>query len=135
MPPTGGTLRLTHMDKVVVPVPMYHCFGMVMGVLAAVCHGAAVVVPSPVFDAAAALSAVHTHRATALLGVPTMFIGVCMYVHVCVCVCVCVCLSPSLTYIIITKLSWSSPTSAATTSEASARGACSTPCNLNHMFL
>jgi fatty-acyl-CoA synthase len=56
-------------------VPLYHCFGMVLGVLAAVTHGAAMVFPSEAFDAEAVLQAVATERCTALYGVPTMFIA------------------------------------------------------------
>ncbi len=59
-----------------VPVPFYHCFGMVLGTLACVAHGACVVVPGEGFDAAAALEAVAAERCTALYGVPTMFIAV-----------------------------------------------------------
>jgi fatty-acyl-CoA synthase len=71
----GEAMRLTAMDSVCIPVPMYHCFGMVLGVLAAVTHGAACVFPSESFDALAVLEAVATERCTALHGVPTMFIA------------------------------------------------------------
>ncbi len=57
------------------PVPFYHCFGMVMGNLAALSHGACVVVPAPSFDAVATLRAVAAERCTSLYGVPTMFIA------------------------------------------------------------
>ncbi len=57
------------------PVPLYHCFGMVMGNLAATSHGAAVVYPAPGFDPAATLRAVQDERCTSLYGVPTMFIA------------------------------------------------------------
>ncbi len=69
------TLRYTESDRVCVPVPFYHCFGMVMGNLACATHGACVVVPSESFDPAAALEAVQAERCTALYGVPTMFIA------------------------------------------------------------
>ncbi|MDL9978417.1 AMP-binding protein [Microbacterium candidum] len=62
-------------DRVCVPVPLYHCFGMVMGVLGAHVHGACVVLPAPVFDAEKTLEAVHHERCTSLYGVPTMFIA------------------------------------------------------------
>ena len=72
---TARTVRYTAHDRICVPVPFYHCFGMVLGVLAAVTHGACVVVPSEAFDPAAVLEAVELERCTALYGVPTMFIG------------------------------------------------------------
>ncbi len=62
-------------DVICVPVPLYHCFGMVMGNLASTTHGACVVYPSPGFDAASTLAAVHEYRCTSLYGVPTMFIA------------------------------------------------------------
>ncbi|WP_131738911.1 AMP-binding protein [Actinomadura roseirufa] len=62
-------------DRVCVPVPFYHCFGMVMGNLAATSHGACVVIPSPGFEPAATLAAVAQERCTSLYGVPTMFIA------------------------------------------------------------
>ncbi|MEV6842958.1 AMP-binding protein [Actinoplanes sp. NPDC051411] len=62
-------------DRVCVPVPFYHCFGNVLGTLAAMTHGACVVVPAPAFDARATLAAVEQERCTALYGVPTMFIA------------------------------------------------------------
>jgi len=62
-------------DRVCLPVPFYHCFGMVMGNLAAACHGACIVVPAEAFDADATLAAVEAERCTSLYGVPTMFIG------------------------------------------------------------
>lgn len=71
----GEALRLTEADRVCVPVPFYHCFGMVMGNLAATTHGACIVVPAEAFDALAALEAVQVERCTALYGVPTMFIA------------------------------------------------------------
>src|SRR5215475_10478556 len=68
-------LRLTHQDRLVIPVPLYHCFGMVMGNLACMTHGATMIYPSEGFDAKAVLGAVQAERATALYGVPTMFIA------------------------------------------------------------
>ncbi|MYV99290.1 AMP-binding protein [Streptomyces sp. SID3343] len=65
----------TELDRVCLPVPFYHCFGMVMGNLGATSHGAAIVIPAPLFDPAATLRAVHAERCTALYGVPTMFIA------------------------------------------------------------
>ncbi|MGC7096604.1 AMP-binding protein [Amycolatopsis lurida] len=62
-------------DRVCVPVPFFHCFGMVMGNLAAMTHGASVVIPAPVFNARATLEAVEAERCTSLYGVPTMFIA------------------------------------------------------------
>jgi fatty-acyl-CoA synthase len=69
----GERLRYTHRDRICLPVPFYHCFGMAMGNLAALTHGACVVIPSPTFDAEAVLSAVQQERCTALYGVPSMF--------------------------------------------------------------
>lgn len=65
----------TEADRVCLPVPLYHCFGMVMGNLAALSHGACVVLPAPGFDPEATLRAVETERCTSLYGVPTMFIA------------------------------------------------------------
>jgi fatty-acyl-CoA synthase len=65
----------TAADRVCVPVPFYHCFGSVVGTLAAITHGACVVIPAPSFDARATLAAVELERCTALYGVPTMFIA------------------------------------------------------------
>ncbi|WP_019633566.1 AMP-binding protein [Actinomadura atramentaria] len=62
-------------DRVCVPVPFYHCFGMVMGNLAATSHGACVVIPAPGFDPVKTLEAVEAERCTSLYGVPTMFIA------------------------------------------------------------
>lgn len=72
----GEQMALTPADRVCVPVPFYHCFGMVVANLAALTHGAALVVPAPHFDAEATLAAVLAERCTVLHGVPTMFIGV-----------------------------------------------------------
>ncbi len=71
----GQAMRLTPIDRLCVPVPLYHCFGMVLGGLAAMVHGAAVVLPSEGFDPAATLSAVEAEGCTAIHGVPTMFIA------------------------------------------------------------
>ncbi|WP_405435213.1 AMP-binding protein [Streptomyces avidinii] len=62
-------------DRVCIPVPFYHCFGMVMGNLACTSHGAAMVIPAPAFDPAATLAAVEAEACTSLYGVPTMFIA------------------------------------------------------------
>ena len=67
--------RYTEADRICVPVPFYHCFGMVMGNLASTSHGACVVIPAPGFDPAATLEAVQRERCTSLYGVPTMFIA------------------------------------------------------------
>ena len=71
----GETMHYTEADKVCIPVPMYHCFGMVIGALACVSHGAAIVFPGEGFDPLATLQAVATERCTSLYGVPTMFIA------------------------------------------------------------
>jgi fatty-acyl-CoA synthase len=71
----GETLGYTSADRVCVPVPFYHCFGMVLGNLAIVTHGACIVVPSEAFEARAVLEAVAKERCTSLYGVPTMFIA------------------------------------------------------------
>jgi fatty-acyl-CoA synthase len=65
----------TAADRVCVPVPFYHCFGMVMGNLGSTTHGACIVIPAPGFDPAATLAAVQAERCTSLYGVPTMFIA------------------------------------------------------------
>jgi fatty-acyl-CoA synthase len=72
----GELCHYTEQDRICVPVPFYHCFGMVMGNLAATTHGACVVIPAPAFDPAATLRAVAAERCTSLYGVPTMFIAV-----------------------------------------------------------
>jgi fatty-acyl-CoA synthase len=71
----GHTVRYDEHDRVCVPVPFYRCFGMVMGTLACVAHGACMVVPGESFEPAAVLDAVEAERCTSLYGVPTMFIG------------------------------------------------------------
>jgi fatty-acyl-CoA synthase len=71
----GELVGYTEHDRICLPVPFYHCFGMVMGNLAATSHGACMVIPAPAFDAAATLKAVEQERCTSLYGVPTMFIS------------------------------------------------------------
>jgi fatty-acyl-CoA synthase len=71
----GQLLKYTADDRIVVPVPFYHCFGCVMGNLAAVTHGATVVLPAEAFEAEATLRAIEAHRCTSVYGVPTMFIA------------------------------------------------------------
>ncbi len=71
----GELCRYTEADRICIPVPFYHCFGMVMGNLAALTHGACMVVPAPGFDPALTLEAVAEERCTSLYGVPTMFIA------------------------------------------------------------
>jgi fatty-acyl-CoA synthase len=68
-------MRLTERDRLCIPVPFYHCFGMVLGNLACVTHGATMVIPAPSFDAGETLATVAAERCTALHGVPTMFIA------------------------------------------------------------
>ena len=69
------TMALTEEDRMVIPVPLYHCFGMVMGNLGCVTHGATMIYPGDGFDPEATLRAVSEERATTLYGVPTMFIA------------------------------------------------------------
>jgi fatty-acyl-CoA synthase len=71
----GEGCRYTAADRVCIPVPFYHCFGMVLGNLACTTHGACIVIPAPGFDPAATLAAVQAQRCTSLYGVPTMFIA------------------------------------------------------------
>ena len=71
----GELLHYTADDRIAIPVPFYHCFGMVMGNLAATSHGATMVIPAPMFDPAATLRAAAQERCTSLYGVPTMFIA------------------------------------------------------------
>ena len=71
---TGAGMRLTPTDRLCLPVPLYHCFGMVLGNLACFAHGATVVYPSEVFDPLSTLQAIESERCTALHGVPTMFV-------------------------------------------------------------
>jgi fatty-acyl-CoA synthase len=71
----GELCGITEADRICIPVPFYHCFGMVMGNLAATSHGACMVIPAPAFEPGATLAAVAAERCTALYGVPTMFIA------------------------------------------------------------
>ena len=72
----GEAMRLTEQDRLCIPVPLYHCFGMVLGNLACVTHGAAMVFPGEGFDPKAVLETVQAERCTGLHGVPTMFIAI-----------------------------------------------------------
>jgi fatty-acyl-CoA synthase len=71
----GELCNYTEADRICIPVPFYHCFGMVMGNLGATSHGACMVIPAPSFDPVATLEAVRAERCTSLYGVPTMFIA------------------------------------------------------------
>ncbi|WP_068252647.1 AMP-binding protein [Janibacter corallicola] len=71
----GELIHYTEQDRICIPVPFYHCFGMVMGNLAATSHGACMVIPAPSFEPEATLRAVVEEKCTSLYGVPTMFIG------------------------------------------------------------
>jgi fatty-acyl-CoA synthase len=71
----GEICRYTERDRICLPVPFYHCFGMVMGNLGATTHGSCMVIPAPGFDPAETLRAVAQERCTSLYGVPTMFIA------------------------------------------------------------
>ena len=71
----GLRMNYTHADRVCIPVPFYHCFGMVIGNLACTVHGATMVVPNDSFDPVKTLEAVERERCTSLYGVPTMFIA------------------------------------------------------------
>jgi fatty-acyl-CoA synthase len=71
----GDMLGYTEHDRVCIPVPLYHCFGMVLGNLAGTTHGACMVYPSETFEAEATLEGCHQERCTSLYGVPTMFIA------------------------------------------------------------
>jgi fatty-acyl-CoA synthase len=71
----GELCDYTEADRICIPVPFYHCFGMVMGNLAATSHGACMVIPAPSFDPVATLETVQAERCTSLYGVPTMFIA------------------------------------------------------------
>lgn len=68
-------MNFTERDRLIIPVPLYHCFGMVMGNLGCMTHGATMIYPSAGFEAKAVLEAIQAERATALYGVPTMFIA------------------------------------------------------------
>ncbi|SDX04361.1 fatty-acyl-CoA synthase [Amycolatopsis xylanica] len=71
----GELCNYTENDRICIPVPFYHCFGMVMGNLAATTHGACMVIPAPSFEPKATLEAVAAEKCTSLYGVPTMFIA------------------------------------------------------------
>ena len=71
----GQRMRFTERDRLCIPVPFYHCFGMVLGNLACVTHGATMVLPAEAFDPRKTLEAVAVERCSALHGVPTMFIA------------------------------------------------------------
>ena len=71
----GETLRYTENDRVCIPVPFYHCFGMVLGNLACTTHGSTMVIPAEAYDPVATMQTVQDERCTSLYGVPTMFIG------------------------------------------------------------
>ncbi len=68
-------MGITERDRIMVPVPLYHCFGCVIGTLVSVVSGAAMILPAATFDALATLQGIHDERATAVYGVPTMFIA------------------------------------------------------------
>ncbi len=72
---TTETINFTERDRLAIPVPFYHCFGMVMGNLGCTSHGACMVIPAPGFDPALTLQAVQDERCTGVYGVPTMFIA------------------------------------------------------------
>jgi fatty-acyl-CoA synthase len=71
----GEGFRYTAADRVCIPVPFYHCFGMVIGNLACLTHATTTVLPAPSFDALSTLQAIEAERCTSVLGVPTMFIA------------------------------------------------------------
>ena len=68
-------MKATEQDRICAPVPLYHCFGSVIAAMVCYVTGAALILPSAQFDALATLEAIHDERATALYGVPTMFIA------------------------------------------------------------
>jgi len=72
---SGECLRYTAEDRICIPVPLYHCFGCVLGTMCAIVHGSAMVIPAESFDPAATLAALEAERCTSLYGVPTMFIA------------------------------------------------------------
>ncbi|HTK67260.1 MAG TPA: AMP-binding protein [Pseudonocardia sp.] len=69
------TINLTHRDRLCIPVPFYHCFGMVMGNLGCITHGTTMVIPAPGFGPGITLKTIHDERCTGVYGVPTMFIA------------------------------------------------------------
>ena len=71
----GEAMKFTEQDRLCIPVPFYHCFGMVLGNLNCITHGAAMIIPNDGFDPALTLAAVSEEKCTALYGVPTMFIA------------------------------------------------------------
>ncbi|MBF8964609.1 AMP-binding protein [Pontibacter sp. FD36] len=71
----GETLKYTEYDRVCIPVPFYHCFGMVIGNLACITHGSCMVIPAETFDAEQVMQTVQDEKCTSLYGVPTMFIA------------------------------------------------------------
>ncbi len=71
----GHQMQVTERDSICLPVPLYHCFGCVLGVLTCVAHGCKLILPDWTFDARNTLDAIHAERATAIYGVPTMFIA------------------------------------------------------------
>ena len=71
----ANTMELTEKDRVIIPVPLYHCFGMVLGNLGCITHGATMIYPSEGFEPLAVLQSAEREKATALYGVPTMFIA------------------------------------------------------------
>ena len=71
----GEAMKLTHEDRLCIPVPLYHCFGMVLGNLAVLTHGGCIVYPNDAFDALTVLQTVQAEKCTGLHGVPTMFIA------------------------------------------------------------
>ncbi len=71
----GDSMKLTERDRVCIPVPFYHCFGMVLGNMACLTHASTMVIPADYFDPLATMQAVHDERCTAVYGVPTMFIA------------------------------------------------------------
>lgn len=71
----GARMNFGVGERLAIPVPMYHCFGCVMGTLGCLCHGAAMILPAESFDPLATLEAVQSERCTAIFGVPTMFIA------------------------------------------------------------
>jgi fatty-acyl-CoA synthase len=72
---TGDILKYTHHDRVVIPVPLYHCFGMVLGNLTCIAHGSTMIYPDYSFNPALTINSVETEKATSLYGVPTMFVA------------------------------------------------------------